>query len=349
MRTTRRAVGRSTCRRTPSDTYGSRIYSADPNFFWRLNETAGSAAKDEMGASDGAYTGGVTLGDSGAVAGNTGDHAPVFDGVNGNVATAAPIAGPTVYSEELWFNTTTTSGGKLIGFGSAQTGNSGSYDRHVWMLDNGQLRFGVWTGATNIVETPDVLQRREVAPHGGHPGRRRHEALRGRRARRAPTRRPMPRPTPATGASVATPTGADASSTWFAGKLDEVAVYSRVLSPSEVSSHYTANGGAAANRSPVAAFTSSAVNLVASFDGSGSADPDGTVASYAWKFGDGSTGTGVSPSHTYAAAGTFQVELTVTDDKGATNAVTKSVTVCGGEQSPVAAFTSSAVNSGGEL
>ncbi len=100
----------------------------------------------------------------------------------------------------------------------------------------------------------------------------------------------------------------------------------------------------AANQSPVAAFTSSAVNLVASFDGSGSADPDGTVASYAWKFGDGSTGTGVSPSHTYAAAGSFQVELTVTDDKGATNAVTKSVTVSAANQSPVAAFTSSAVN-----
>ncbi len=73
------------------------------------------------------------------------------------------------------------------------------------------------------------------------------------------------------------------------------------------------------------------------------------MASYAWKFGDGSTGTGVSPSHTYAAAGSFQVELTVTDDKGATNAVTKSVTVSAANQSPVAAFTSSAVDSGGEL
>jgi len=54
-----------------------------------------------------------------------------------------------------------------------------------------------------------------------------------------------------------------------------------------------------------------------SFDGSGSSDPDGTVASYAWNFGDGNTGTGVSPTHTYAAAGTYTVSLTVTDNQGA--------------------------------
>jgi PKD repeat protein len=82
-----------------------------------------------------------------------------------------------------------------------------------------------------------------------------------------------------------------------------------------------------ANQPPVAAFTSSAVNLAASFDGSTSSDPDGTVAGYAWTFGDGSTGTGATASHTYAAAGTYTVTLTVTDNVGATNATSKSVTV----------------------
>jgi peptidoglycan/xylan/chitin deacetylase (PgdA/CDA1 family)/PKD repeat protein len=82
-----------------------------------------------------------------------------------------------------------------------------------------------------------------------------------------------------------------------------------------------------ANQAPVAAFTSSAVGLTAAFDGSGSADPDGSIATYSWDFGDGSTGTGAKPSHPYSAAGTFPVKLTVTDNLGATGTTTRSVSV----------------------
>lgn len=64
-----------------------------------------------------------------------------------------------------------------------------------------------------------------------------------------------------------------------------------------------------------------------SFTGSGT-DPDGTIASYAWVFGDG-TGTSalMSPSYTYAAAGTFTVSLTVTDNTGLTGTATTTATV----------------------
>jgi PKD repeat protein len=61
---------------------------------------------------------------------------------------------------------------------------------------------------------------------------------------------------------------------------------------------------------------SGTVGTAVVFDGSGSADPDGSIVTYAWDFGDGGTGTGVSPSHTYAAAGVYTVSLTVTDDDG---------------------------------
>ena len=54
-------------------------------------------------------------------------------------------------------------------------------------------------------------------------------------------------------------------------------------------------------------------------------DADGTVASYAWAFGDTTTGSGRTTSRTYAAAGTYSVRLTVTDDDGATSSVTRSV------------------------
>ena len=82
------------------------------------------------------------------------------------------------------------------------------------------------------------------------------------------------------------------------------------------------------NAKPTAAFTSTTTNLTAAFDGSGSTDSDGTIASYAWDFGDGATGSrGKPPNHTYAAAGTYTVKLTVTDNDGATDAVSHDVTV----------------------
>jgi PKD repeat protein len=82
------------------------------------------------------------------------------------------------------------------------------------------------------------------------------------------------------------------------------------------------------NTPPTASFTSPCTDLVCSFNGSGSSDPDGTIASYAWDFGDGTpAGSGVSPSHTYATANTYTVRLTVTDDDGATASTTRNVTV----------------------
>lgn len=82
--------------------------------------------------------------------------------------------------------------------------------------------------------------------------------------------------------------------------------------------------GTTANKAPTAAISSSAVTGEApaaiNFNASGSTDPDGTISSYAWNFGDGSSATGKYASHTFASAGTFAVSLVVTDNQGTTNA-----------------------------
>ena len=59
------------------------------------------------------------------------------------------------------------------------------------------------------------------------------------------------------------------------------------------------------------------VPLTLSFDGLGSNDPGGSIVSYAWDFGDGTTGSGPTPSHVYAAPGIYEITLTVTDADGA--------------------------------
>ncbi|WP_407564136.1 PKD domain-containing protein [Streptomyces sp. 184] len=77
---------------------------------------------------------------------------------------------------------------------------------------------------------------------------------------------------------------------------------------------------------PTAAFEADcAESLECAFDGSGSSDEGGSIASYAWDFGDGKSGEGATPSHSYGSAGSYDVTLTVTDDEGNSDEVTKSV------------------------
>jgi PKD repeat protein len=91
------------------------------------------------------------------------------------------------------------------------------------------------------------------------------------------------------------------------------------------------SGGSTTNATPSAnpgGPYSGRPGVAISFNGSGSRDPDGTIASYRWDWGDGTTaGSGATPSHTYASSGTFTVRLTVTDNAGATGSATTTASV----------------------
>lgn len=80
-------------------------------------------------------------------------------------------------------------------------------------------------------------------------------------------------------------------------------------------------------QAPEASFTVRVDRLRVSVDASSSSDPDGTIVGYEWDFGDGATAQGVSTDHTYAAAGSFTVTLTIADDAGGTSTAQEAVEV----------------------
>jgi PKD repeat protein len=85
------------------------------------------------------------------------------------------------------------------------------------------------------------------------------------------------------------------------------------------------------NQSPVASVsapsTSGNAPLIVAFSSAGSNDPDGSIASYSWNFGNGATSTAANPAYTYTSVGTFTATLTVTDNSGATASASVAVTV----------------------
>ena len=89
----------------------------------------------------------------------------------------------------------------------------------------------------------------------------------------------------------------------------------------------------AANQPPTAVIASPTASgtyregTEVSFLSTGSTDPDGTIVSYNWTFGDGNTSTLANTTHIYATADTYTVTLTVTDDDGATNSTTVTINV----------------------
>jgi PKD repeat protein len=135
-----------------------------------------------------------------------------------------------------------------------------------------------------------------------------------------------------------------ASALFGAGDLDEVALYNRALPATTIEDHYF--GSVGGGEPPLASFTATPnpaqTNEVVNFDGSASSDPDGTIAKYAWDLdGNGTyeTETGAEPvaTKTYAAAGSYDVRLRVTDSSGNRSSTLRTVTVT--NRAPVSSFT----------
>ena len=189
---TARAVARSTWPTRPTDAYGQAVWDSNPDLYWRLGDTNGTAKDSGPNDSNGTYQGGYTQGQAGAFDGAT-NKAVAFNGSDGFVASNTQYSNPHNYTLEAWFKTTSDQGGKIIGFGCSQTGTSGCYDRHVYLNNDGTLIFGVWTGFMNTITTPSTVNDGQwhhvVASQSNTDG---HEAVPRRRARghQRPDRRP---------------------------------------------------------------------------------------------------------------------------------------------------------------
>ncbi|MBS3765225.1 PKD domain-containing protein, partial [Candidatus Bipolaricaulota bacterium] len=104
----------------------------------------------------------------------------------------------------------------------------------------------------------------------------------------------------------------------------------------------------ARNQPPSASFTMAATDDSAPFHvnfyAGDSSDPDGTIESYEWSLGDGSTKSGETCSNTYYNSGDFEIQLTVTDDEGASSVASNTLTLpteSNSNQRPLASFTAS--------
>jgi hypothetical protein len=129
----------------------------NPYLWYRMDESSSyaTAAADSSGnGRTGVYgSGGKTTTTSKPCSHDTG-RAMTFDGSSGYLSSPAVSGGaPNTFSLFVWFRTSTTSGGKLIGFGSAQTGQSPNYDRHLYMTDAGRLSFGVYSSGNKVISS----------------------------------------------------------------------------------------------------------------------------------------------------------------------------------------------------
>ena len=341
-----------------ANAYAQSVRNAGARIYWPMNETSGLTVTDRaagpasppgIGVNDGRGDTGVTWGQTGAIAGD--GAAALGDNDFSRVYTLGQEYAPDTFTSQVWIKATATSSGRILGFGDLQTGNSGHRDRHVYMDNNGRLNFGVRAqdNAARVITSPGVYRDNRwhmVTATMGSSGMAlyvdgvrvagRTDTTQGEEYignwrlggdRFSVSGQPGWPNTPST--------------VNFVGSVDEVAIYPTALSASAIAGQYAAASGGPVNQPPVAAFTATASGLTVNVNGSGSSDPDGTIASHSWTFGDGGTATGATASRTYAAGGTYTVTLTVTDDRGLTDTETRSVTVSGPNQPPAASFTTS--------
>ncbi len=314
--------------------YAQRVMSDGASHYWRLDDAPGSGAALDTAAVNNATTGSaLTKGEPGAIAGDPNTAYRSTNNLQSRTVAATRQQAVYDYTIETWFKAPANSaGGHLVGFGTAaavgSNSSSNNRDRAIYMDNTGRLQFVLNVGQIRAVRSPDAYrddQWHHAAATVSTEGMKLYVdgVLVGSRTDTT-TGRNLSGFWRIGDAISGWPNAANVSA--FTGSIDEVAIYPTPLTAEQIAAHHLlGTTGAVPNFPPTAAATSEVDFLDVAVDGTGSSDPDGSIASYAWDFGDGATATGPTATHTYAAAGTYPVTLTVTDDDGATGTTTTDV------------------------
>ncbi|WP_326665589.1 LamG domain-containing protein [Streptomyces sp. NBC_00385] len=229
-----------------SEAYPARVIADGASLYWRYDEATSTFAADASGNLNNGFlrnapsyrqTPAAISGPSTAIG---------FNGTDEYAYSNRRHAQPATFSLETWIRTTTTRGGKIIGFGNLTMENSGQYDKHVYMRNDGRLMFGVYSGGTRTVATSaaynDGAWHHVVATQGSggmalyvdgqlrasNPLYTGNESYPGYWRVGGDNLASWPnRPT----------------SNFFAGQIDETAVYPTALSSSKVAAHYALRTG----------------------------------------------------------------------------------------------------------
>ena len=211
-----------------------------PYFAYGYNEASGTTAVDGSGA---ARNGTLATGATRVNGTCTSNPYLQLNGTSGQVVTTPQITAPNTFTIETWFQTTTTTGGKLIGFGNSQSGTSSSYDRQLYVSTTGAVTFGVYNNAVKSITSATAL----------NDGKWHHVV-----ATMSSAGMILYVDGQKSGATVANTVGEPNTGWWrigadnlggwpnggtgtfYAGNLDNTAVYTTALSAAQVSAHYAA-------------------------------------------------------------------------------------------------------------
>lgn len=229
-----------------AEAYPARVLADGASLYWRYDEGTSTFAADTGAGLDNGFLRNTPAyrQSPAAVAGPS--TAIGFNGTNQYAYSNERHAQPIKFSVETWIKTTTTRGGKIIGFGNRTMQNSNQYDKHVYMRNDGRLVFGVYSGGTRTVTTTgaynDGAWHHVVATQGSSgmalyvDGQLRASNIlfSGNESYNGYWR-----------------VGGDNLASWpnrptsdfFAGQIDETAVYPTALSSSTISAHYALRTG----------------------------------------------------------------------------------------------------------